>query len=174
MMHNLLTHWRRAALLLLLAPALVACDPNRVYEDNADLKTNGQPYLWSVQDKPAFEFDITDAAQLYNVYFNVRNAMGYGYYNLYMKATLTGPDGKPVGAPMLHQMILMDPKTGEPRGNGTGDIYDHQFLAMPRQRFPQPGKYRVVLEQYMRQDVLPGIMSVGVRVEKVPADGAAK
>jgi gliding motility-associated lipoprotein GldH len=161
---------RRAALLALL-PALTACDPNRVYEDNTDLEANGEPYLWSVQTKPAFEFKIDDPAQLYNVYLNVRNASMYGYYNLYIKATLTGPAG-PVGKPMLHQMILMDPKTGEPRGNGTGDIYDHQFLAMPRQRFPQAGTYRLRLEQYMRQDVLPGIMSVGVRVEKVAADGA--
>lgn len=173
-MPSMLFRLRRAALLLLLLPALTACDPNRVYEDNIDLKANGEPYLWSVQDKPAFEFEITDAAQLYNVYFNVRNASMYGYYNLYMKATLTGPDGKLVGTPMLHQVILMDPKTGEPRGNGTGDIYDHQFLAMPRLRFPAAGKYRVVLEQYMRQDVLPGIMAVGVRVEKASAEGAQK
>ena len=172
-MLRLLPRWRRAALLLLLVPALAACDPNRVYEDNTDLKTGGQPYLWSVQNKPAFEFEITDPAQPYNVYLNVRNASGYGYYNLYIKATLFGPDGKPVEPSKLHQMILMDPKTGEPRGNGTGDIYDHQFLAMPRQRFPQAGKYRVVLEQYMRQDVLPGIMSVGVRVEKVAGEGSA-
>jgi gliding motility-associated lipoprotein GldH len=161
------------AVLLLALPALAGCDQNRVYEDNIDLKANGEPYLWSVQTKPAFEFKIEDPAQLYNVYLNVRNASMYGYYNLYIKASLTGPKG-PVGPPKLHQMILMDPKTGEPRGNGTGDIYDHQFLAMPRQRFPQAGTYRMVLEQYMRQDVLPGIMAVGVRVEKVPAAGAAQ
>ncbi|OON66179.1 gliding motility lipoprotein GldH [Hymenobacter sp. CRA2] len=152
-----------------LLMGLTACDPNRVFETNEDLPD----YAWSVQNKPAFEFEITDPNQPYNVYLNVRNASAYGYYNLYVKATLTGPAG-PVGKPMLHQMILMDPKTGEPRGDGTGDIFDHQFLALRDQRFPQAGKYRMVLEQYMRQDVLPGIMAVGVRVEKAAPGEAGK
>ncbi|KAA9338509.1 gliding motility lipoprotein GldH [Hymenobacter busanensis] len=151
----------RAMLWLLVLPLLVACDPNRVYETNIDLPD----YAWSVQNKPSFSFDIQDTTQLYDVYFNVRNASAYGYYNLYVKHTLTGPDGQVVSR-LLHHMVLMDPKTGEPLGDGTGDIFDHQFLALPKQRFARPGTYTVVLEQYMRQDVLPGIMAMGVRVVK--------
>ena len=77
----------------------------------------------------------------------------------------SGPGGL-VGPPLLHQMLLMDPKTGEPRGSGTGDIYDHQVLALPRQRFARLGNYTLTLEQFMRQDQLPGLMAVGVRVAK--------
>jgi gliding motility-associated lipoprotein GldH len=69
-------------------------------------------------------------------------------------------------------MTLMDPKTGEPRGSGTGDIYDHQILALRNQRFAQPGNYTITLEQYMRQDQLPGLMAMGVRVAR--ADDKAK
>jgi gliding motility-associated lipoprotein GldH len=145
---------------------LAACNPNEVYEKNTDLKSPlGEPYVWAVQDKPAFEFEIPDTTQHYDVYFNVRNAADYEYYNLYVKHTLTGPDGKPVSR-LLHQMLLMDPKTGEPRGDGSGDIFDHRFLALPNQKFSQTGPYKVMLEQYMRQDQLRGIMAVGVRVVK--------
>ncbi|RPD50142.1 gliding motility lipoprotein GldH [Hymenobacter sediminis] len=145
---------------------LTACDPNQVFEKNIDLKSPaGDPYVWAVQDKPTFEFDIADTTQRYNVYFNIRNAADYEYYNLYVKQTLTGPDGKLVSR-RLHQMLLLDPQTGEPRGNGTGDIYDHQILALPNQQFHQVGRYRLMLEQYMRQDQLRGIMAVGVRVAK--------
>jgi len=63
-------------------------------------------------------------------------------------------------------MTLMNPKTGEPLGAGAGDIFDHQFLALPHQHFARPGTYKLTLEQYMRQNQLPGIMSVGVRVAK--------
>ncbi|GAA4376425.1 gliding motility lipoprotein GldH [Hymenobacter koreensis] len=164
MMHTFA--FRRLLWALLLLP-LVACDPNRIYETNIDLPD----YAWSVQNKPVFEFEIQDTTQLYDVYFNVRNASAYGYYNLYMRHTLSGPDGLPVSQ-LLHHMILMDPKTGEPRGKGTGDIFDHQFLALPKQRFDQAGTYKIVLEQYMRQDVLPGIMAVGVRVATVDGKNA--
>jgi len=144
-----------------LLAGLAACDPNRVFEQNIDFAN----YSWDVQRKPAFTFAIQDTAARYDIYFNVRHASAYGYYNLYLKHTLTGPTGR-VGAPLLHQLLLMDPKTGEPKGSGTGDIYDIQLLALPKQRFAQPGSYTLTLEQYMRQDQLPGLMAVGVRVAK--------
>ena len=157
-----------AALLGLGGLLLSACDPNRVYEENTDLKSpSGDAYVWDVQQRPAFTFSIADTTARYNVFFNVRNASGYGFYNLYLRHTLTGPTGRPVGRPLLHQLLLMDPKTGEPLGSGAGDIFDHEFLALKKLRFAQPGAYKLTLEQYMRQNQLPGIMSVGVRVEKV-------
>jgi gliding motility-associated lipoprotein GldH len=140
---------------------LTGCDPNRVFEQNIDFAN----YSWDVQQKPVFTFTIEDTTAAYDIYFNVRNASAYGFYNLYVKHTLTGPTG-PVGQPLLHHMILMDPKTGEPRGSGTGDIYDHQILALPGQHFPRAGTYTLSLEQYMRQDQLPGLMAIGIRVAK--------
>ncbi|WP_230688094.1 gliding motility lipoprotein GldH [Hymenobacter jeongseonensis] len=140
---------------------LTACDPNRVFEQNIDFPDSS----WDVQQKPAFTFAIEDTTATYDVYFNVRHASAYGFYNLYVKHTLVGPAGR-VGPPLLHQMLLMDPKTGEPKGSGTGDIYDIQILALPKQRFAKPGSYTLTLEQYMRQDQLPGLMAMGVRVAK--------
>ena len=142
-----------------------ACDPNRVFEENTDFPK----YSWDVQQKPAFTFAIADTAARYDIYFNVRHSSVYGYYNLYVKHTLTGPAGA-VGPPLLHQMLLMDAKTGEPKGSGTGDIYDMQLLALPRQRFAAPGNYTLTLEQYMRQDQLPGLMAVGIRGARHEAD----
>ncbi|QDA60896.1 gliding motility lipoprotein GldH [Hymenobacter jejuensis] len=154
----------RALPFLGLLLMLASCDPNQIYEKNTDFKD----FTWAVQEKPAFEFEIKDTTQRYNVYFNIRNASAYGYYNLYVKHTLSDPNGKRVSQ-LLHQMVLMDPQTGEPRGSGTGDIFDHQFLALPNQRFHVAGTYKLVLEQYMRQDQLPGIMAAGVRVAKTEA-----
>ncbi|OGX87484.1 gliding motility lipoprotein GldH [Hymenobacter lapidarius] len=151
----------RGALAAGLLCVLTACDPNRVFEENTDFPN----YSWDVQQKPAFTFAIEDTTARYDVYFNVRHASAYGFYNLYVKHTLTGPGGQ-VGKPRLHQMLLLDPKTGEPKGSGTGDIYDIQLLALPNQRFAKPGNYTLTLEQYMRQAQLPGLMAMGVRVAK--------
>ena len=151
----------RAAVVAGLLCVLSACDTNRVFEQNTDFPN----YSWDVQQKPAFTFAIEDTAARYDVYFNVRHASAYGFYNLYVKHTLSGPGG-PVGQPLLHQMLLMDPKTGEPKGSGTGDIYDIQLLALPKQHFAKPGNYTLTLEQYMRQAQLPGLMAVGISVAK--------
>ncbi|QHL89485.1 gliding motility lipoprotein GldH [Nibribacter ruber] len=156
-MNRLLT----VVVLLCLSWTLGSCDANRVYEENQDLPNNH----WPVKLTPTFTFEITDTTQQYNVFFNVRNTIGYQFYNLYLRHYLVGPDGKQISS-ALHEMYLMDPKTGEPRGNGAGDIFDHQFRALKSVKFAKPGQYKLKVSQYMRQDPLPSIMAIGVRVEK--------
>lgn len=142
---------------------LSGCDRARVFEDNADLKD----YIWPARETPAFTFELpppVDPAARYTVYLNVRNIPDYPFYNLFAKLTLTDPTGRVISR-RLHEMELMDRRTGEPLGKGTGDIYDHQFVALRGVRLPLAGTYKAQVEQYMRVPLLPGIMSVGVRVE---------
>jgi len=146
---------------LLLALALSSCNKSRVFEKNIDFDNN----TWAIADIQEFKFEIKDTAPKYAIYFNIRNAIFYEYYNLYVKHTLIGPDGKQLST-NLHELFLMDKSTGEPLGEGAGDIFDHQVLALKNQTFAQRGTYTIKLQQYMRRDPLPGIMSVGVRVEK--------
>ncbi len=161
------------ALLFSLAVAagvltLTGCDRNRVFEENTDLKD----YVWRVTDRPTFSFPITDTAARYTVYLNVRNTTSYRFYNLFAKLTITRPDGS-IMRRKLYNMNLLDPITGEPLGKGTGDIFDHQFVAIQHLKFPQVGTYKAVTEQYMRVSVLPDIMAMGLRVEREQAPGEA-
>jgi len=144
-----------AALLLLLT----SCDPNRVYEQNVDLPEGN----WQVDNAPVYEFEIQDTTQRYDIYFNVRYALSYDYYNLYLRHQLTGPDGAQLSS-QLHELLLMDPKTGKPLGKGSSDRYDLQVLAIKNVALPKAGTYKLKLTQYMRRDPLPGILSVGARV----------
>ena len=146
---------------LLLTLALSSCDKSRVFEKNKDFAENA----WAIADIQEFKFEVKDTSKKYAIYFNVRNAIFYEYYNLYLKHTLLGPDGKEIST-NLHELFLMDKTTGEPLGEGAGDIFDHQVLALKNQQFTQPGTYTIKLQQYMRRDPLPGVMAVGVRVEK--------
>jgi gliding motility-associated lipoprotein GldH len=148
-----------AWIILLILFFCSACDPNRIYEENTDIKD----YNWKIEDVKEFSFDIKDTTKTYQVYFNVRNALGYEYYNLYLSQTLIGPDRQKLYS-RLHEMYLMDPKTGEPLGSGAGDIFDHTFLAVKTQRFPKVGTYKIRLLQYMRKNPLPGIMAIGIKV----------
>ena len=154
--------WRKYVYFVVLIAALTSCDKNRVFEENQDIPDNS----WQIRNVPQFSFTIQEPASNYNIYFNVRNAIFYEFYNLYLRAELLGPDGKPLNV-KLHEMYLMDKTSGKPLGDGSGDIFDHQFLAIKNFKFPQSGIYKIRLKQYMRKDPLPGIMAVGVRVEKI-------
>ena len=143
--------------LLLLA---VACQNSAVFKDNVELKEA----KWPIKTVPSFSFDISDTTRTYSLFYNLRNTKSYPYYNLYVTRTLIGPDGKAIER-KLDELILANATTGKPTGNGLGDIYDHKFLAVKDFRFPKAGKYTVRIEQYMRQDPLPEVVSVGLSVE---------
>jgi gliding motility-associated lipoprotein GldH len=156
MMHRALVVWISVCLI-----CLSACDPARVYEQNIDFQDSS----WAVDETPVFEFEIQDINQQYDVFFNARYNLQYNFYNLYIQHQLIGPDSSLVSA-NLHQLLLMDPKTGKPLGKGFSDTYDLQARAIKGIRFPQAGTYRIKLTQYMRKDPLPDILAVGIRVSK--------
>ena len=84
--------WRKYIYLVVLIAALTSCDKNRVFEENQDIPDNS----WQIKNVPQFSFTIQEPASNYNIYFNVRNALFYEFYNLYMRAELLDPEGKPL------------------------------------------------------------------------------
>ena len=147
------------AALLPLCLLLSSCDSARLFEENKDLEN----YVWPEKVQPVFAFEITDTTQAYDLFINVRNASAYQLQNLYVRHILYAPNGKELNR-ALHNLYLSNPKTGEPKGSGMGDIWDHQIRFIRNVKFTAPGKYSVKFQQYMRLDPLPGIMSVGLRV----------
>lgn len=153
---------RSAAYLLLGMMFLTSCDENRVYEMNQDFPDRH----WLVNEKPEFEFLINDTDVRYNLYCNVRNEVSYPYARLFYNWHLADSTGNELRT-NLDVQFLFDKKTGEPFGrSGLGDVYDHQFPLLQDFEFRKPGKYKIQFEQFMRMDTLPGILAVGVRVER--------
>ncbi|GAB4030582.1 gliding motility lipoprotein GldH [Spirosoma gilvum] len=146
---------------LFLVLLALGCDTNAVYKEYTDIDEG----KWYIKNTPSFTFEITDATVPYNIYYNLRNSLSYGYYNLYLTRYLRDANGKEIES-RLDELILMDPKTGKPNGDGLGDLFDHKFLMKRNYHFPKPGKYTMQIRQYMRQDPLLNILSVGITVEK--------
>lgn len=152
-------------LLIVILFSITGCDDTRIYETNKDFKGND----WFIDSVAFFSFEIKDATSDYNILTNVRNAISYPFANLYIKYTLLDSNNKTIDGKLL-RLPLFDKKTGKPYGDGLGDIFDHQFTLLKGHKFQEPGVYKVRIKQYMRQDPLPFIMSVGVRVEKAEGE----
>ncbi len=154
--------------LSLAAILLAACDDTRVYEQISDFENR----QWISADKPQFEFIIDDINQRYNLYSDIRNSVSYPYSRFFFTYYLQDSTGSDFQKSLITE-YLFDAKTGKPYGkSGIGDLYDHRFLLLENYQFQQPGKYRVIFEQFMRMDTLPGIMSVGLRVERAAKTSA--
>ena len=65
----------------------------------------------------------------------------------------------------LDNYLLFDPKNGEPLGKGLGDIFEHRLTLMDTLTFSSPGEKTLSLQQFMRDNELEGVVSVGYRLE---------
>lgn len=147
-------------ILLILTSIFFSCDRNKVYEDYIEI----DDYVWKNDNNIKFEFNIEDTIPLYNIYINVRHASLYQYSNLWLFVKSSAPNGArkidTVECVLLNQ-------EGKWIGDGLGDIWDLQRPWKLNVRFNHTGKYRIEYEQAMRVESLPGIMDMGLRVEKV-------
>lgn len=141
---------------------LTGCDDNRVFEEITDLESRE----WLVAEKPEFEFVINNPGAQYNLYCNIRNSVSYPYSRFFFTYYLEDSAGVEMKRALMTE-YLFDAKTGKPFGkSGIGDLYDHRFLLLKNYQFKSKGKYRMKFEQFMRTDTLPGILAVGLRVER--------
>lgn len=147
------------ALLFCSAFALTSCDQSRLFEDNKELPDGD----WDISERASFDFIVPDTTTLYNFYFNVRNTDDYKFSNLYIFSHIQFPNGK-TGIDTI-ELPLTNPD-GSWIGNGQGDIHDCQLIFRKGVRFPVAGTYHLEIEQAMRMEKLPGINSVGIRIEE--------
>lgn len=147
--------------ILLLANILIffpSCEKNRIYERNIPIKK----YSWDSEFIPSYTIDIRDTSVLYNFYVNVRHSEGYPYRNIWLLVTTQFPDETKIFK-RIEVMLAND--EGKWFGNGVGNIWDYSSLIQEDAFFNIPGSYNFSIEQNMRLDPLPGIMSIGVRIE---------
>ncbi|MFK7952389.1 MAG: gliding motility lipoprotein GldH [Ekhidna sp.] len=151
--------------LLIISILIFSCDSSRVYEDFNDM----EDAFWHIDSVQTFDFKIEDTTRNYNVLATFRNASSYPFYNLYFQYSIADSLGN-VLTQELKEVTLFNAKTGEPYGDGLGDLFDHAFPVQENYTFPRVGSYSIQFQQFMRMDTLPFIMSVGGRVEFAEAE----
>ena len=142
---------------------LAACSlPSDVFEK--DVTIPGQK--WASSFKPSVDFTLQgkDTAGTYNVYLVLRHTDAYLYNNIWIQGTVRQP-GDTSAKSQRYDLTLATNDKGW-LGSGMDDIYEHRVLIQPETRFTRPGTYSFTLEQIMRDDPLPHVLNVGVRVEK--------
>jgi gliding motility-associated lipoprotein GldH len=136
-----------------------SCDSKRIFEENTEISNS----VWDASEKVKFEVTITDTISGNNVLINIRHAGFYPYSNLFLFVNTTFPNGKTTRDTV--ECMLADDK-GKWFGKGLGDLWDARILFKRNVRFSQSGTYIFEYEQAMRVEQLPGVMDVGLRIEK--------
>ena len=139
---------------------LISCDSNTIIDEQFDMAEGA----WHEDSLASFNFEIEDTTTVYFLDYNVRYAVNYPYYNLYVKYYLEDSVGIMISSE-LQELVLFDKKTGEPQGEGLGDLYDRNVRIFEEQKFGYSGAYTLKIKQFMRMQELPGILSFGVKIE---------
>lgn len=135
-----------------------SCTKNNVYENNKLISLLN----WKASDTLSYKITVTDTSYLYNIYINVRHTEDYPYKNIWLMIYTTFPGGKTLSK--RTELDLAD-EDGKWYGQGVNNIWDDRILLQNDAYFNTKGQYSFALEQDMRQDPLPGIMAVGIRIE---------
>lgn len=137
---------------------LVSCNSKTVYEETKKIDER-----WTYKDTLNFEASITDTSKVYNLYLIAAHSKDYYYQNLYMKIHTKFPDGK-----RIQQELGMDfaANDGEWLGDCGFSSCENEALLQENFYFNQIGNYVFTIEQFMRQDSLQGLSSIGIKIEE--------
>lgn len=119
-------------------------------------------HAWSSSFKPQLTFTVSDTASLYNIYVVLRHSNAYAYKNAWVTIGIQPPGGK-MQTDRFELPLATDEKGW--LGSGMDDIFEHR-IPLYRQIPLKKGTYTFQLENAMREDPLPHIFNVGIRVEK--------
>ncbi|WP_294243367.1 gliding motility lipoprotein GldH [uncultured Chryseobacterium sp.] len=118
---------------------------------------------WNKKSDQKFSLEISDPQNPKDILFVVRNNNEYPYSNIRFIVNFTDLQSKKKQTDTMNY-ILAKPN-GEWLGTGFGDTKETLFQYKLNYRFPAKGKYEIGLTQAMRNDNLPGIEDIGVKIE---------
>ncbi|PQA91340.1 gliding motility-associated lipoprotein GldH [Chryseobacterium piscicola] len=118
---------------------------------------------WSKKTIQKYNINISDHQNSKNIIFVVRNNSEYPYSNIRFIVDFKDLQTKKTEVDTLNY-ILAKPN-GEWLGTGFGDTKETLFLYKVKYKFPKNGQYEINVKQAMRNENLPGIEDLGIKVE---------
>lgn len=147
-------------LIAFLSSYLFSCQPIAVYEKNTPMANQA----WKSDVAAKGSFDITDTTANYKMYVVLRHTDTYAYENIWLNIGIQAP-----GDSMRfvrYNLSLVNGSTGW-EGTGMNDIWEvRKLLQTTGGQFKKAGTWNFAIYHLMRNDPLPAILSVGLRVEK--------
>lgn len=122
---------------------------------------------WTYKFQPVFKIDIKDTASAYQLYFLIRHDESYPNANIWFRMKV-----KPPGDSLFRDGIRIEKELADAEGKwkaqGMGGIYEHKIPLFAKEvpAFKKEGTYEIKIEQIMRQNPLPSVLNIGLRMEK--------
>lgn len=150
----------KAAMLLTLLTVFFSCNTKDVYHTFNHIPERG----WDKRVIERFFPVIEDTVSLYDIDVSLRYTNNYNYRNLWLFISGKAETGEEFTDTL--NCILAD-EYGKWLGSGWGASYQQVVPYKTNFRFPRKGKYSFSVQQGMRDDVIPGITEVGLKITPI-------
>ena len=117
---------------------------------------------WIMGQSCAFNMEVRDTVTLYDIYVDLRTSDGYPWSNIYMIGELR--DSSSLISRDTLTAVLFGAE-GKATGHGLSNVKENGILWKKEYRFPHKGPYGFAISHGMRNVELPGVSSVGLRIE---------
>lgn len=146
-------------LVLFTMIGLVSCEQ---YYHQEQLEVNNE--VWKYADSLTFHFDIKDTTYTYDLLLDIEHHKDYLYENLYCKIYTYAPN---VAARQQQISFQLADKMGVWKGDCSGDYCTATIALLTNTTFNTLGQYKIVLEQFTRQQDLEGLKSFQLKIKQL-------
>ena len=147
-------------ILLCIFFVLFGCETKQLFEQSTIYPNHN----WPSKQATKYQFNVTDTAAAYKIFFVIRHHNAYHYKNIWLDLIIKSPTNA-ITKQVLNLNLADDAKGW--LGTGMDDIYDQRIpMTASPIRFNK-GINEIIVQHTMREDPLENILSTGIRVEKV-------
>jgi gliding motility-associated lipoprotein GldH len=146
-------------LVLSIGFLLVSCANNKVFEQYHKF----EKFSWNRFDFVKFEVNIEDMETDYDIYLSFRHLPEYPYHNIDFNFTIYTPSDEMRTSDF--EIDIFD-KQGERLSECLGDYCDLKIPVRKGFRFSEPGLAKFEIENRMTKLETPGVIEVGLIIEK--------
>jgi gliding motility-associated lipoprotein GldH len=139
---------------------LCSCGPKYVLNEELELPNQS----WTYADSLVAELNVPSAGMSYNLYVEVAHSTNFPSQNLYVRLKTSTAQG-----PQTSEAISLElaDNMGNWLGKCSGERCKRRILVKPDLKFTQKGKYRLVLEQFMRSEKITGVSGLALQVGEI-------
>jgi gliding motility-associated lipoprotein GldH len=151
---------RAAFILLSIFFVLSSCETKQLFEQSTIYPNHN----WPAKQATKYQFNVTDTAAFYKVFFVIRHHNAYHYKNIWLDIIMKSPNNSITK--QVANLNLADDAKGW-LGSGMDDIYDQRIQIGTTPFHFTKGLNEISIQHTMREDPLENILSTGIRVEKI-------
>lgn len=158
-----MNRWMSRIWLLSLLPILLtSCQGDVVYERYMEIEAARWEYVKPI----TFDVEVKELGQKMDLYVNLRHTNDYPYANLWLKLFYYPPEGDPSPPTQQRLELKLAKANGKWIGSGLGTTISHEIKIKSDLVFNRTGVHSFTIQHDMREQVVPAIDHVGLRLEK--------